>query len=218
MKRTLTTLALAAAALGCTPPASAAIVLSFSPSNAGPIAIGEQIAVTATISGLGAEVLSTYDLNYLFNPGILSWDSVDFLGAGLFGEKNQFGLFENGFGEPNGDPLPSGNLGMWLNSLEGDAILDTTQDNSFDIARFYLTGAADGTSQFTLGSDLDFERMFTGLNYGQLDVQVGNLCIAVGTGQCNVVPEPASFGLAAIALLLAAGMARRARRKDAPVG
>jgi hypothetical protein len=209
MKRILTTLALAAAAMGCTPPAHAAIVLSFAPSTTAAIAIGEEIIVTATISGLGAEVLSTYDLNYLFNPGVLAWSSSDFLGGGLFGDKNQFGVFENGAGEPNGDPLADGNLGWWMNSRESDAFLAANQDDSFEVARFFLNGAANGTSQFTLGSDLDFERMFTGLNYGQLDVQVGSLCIAVGTGQCTV-PEPASLGLVGIALL-AAGVARRAR-------
>lgn len=211
MKRLLTALALAAAALSCaaqTPPPS--VVLSFTPSTTGPIAIGEEIIVRATISGLGSEVLSAYDLNYLFNPSILKWNWVDFWGIGAWGEPNQFGVFDNGFGEPSGDPLPAGNHGMWLNSLQTDAWLEGNQADSFDIARFSFSGLADGTSQFTLGDDVDLQRLFVGLNASALNVNLLPLCIAVGTGQCQA-PEPGSLALVGAALMLAWG-ARRGRR------
>ena len=34
-----------------------------------------------------------------------------------------------------------------------------------------------------------------------LNVTVGSACVAVGTGSCSTVPEPAGYGLAALALL-----------------
>ena len=208
MKRLLTAIALAAAALGCAAQTPPGVVLSFTPSTTGPIAIGEQITVRATMSGLGSEVLSAYDLNYLFNPGVLSWDWVEVWGIGGWGEPDQFGGVINGFGEPSGDPLAPGNHGMWLNSLAEDAWLELNQDDSFDIARFGFTGAANGTSQFTLGDDPDLQRLFVGLNALPLDVNFLPLCIAVGTGQCQA-PEPGSLALVGAALLAVWGVGRR---------
>ena len=209
MKRLLTAIALAAAALSCMAQTQPGVVLSLTPSTTGPIAIGEQITVRATISGLGSEVLSAYDLNYLFNPGVLNWSWIEFWGIGGWGERDQFGGVINGFGEPNGDPMPMGNHGMWLNALEQDAWLELNQDDSFDIARFGWTGAANGTTQITLGDDPDLQRMFVGLNALPLNVHFAPLCIAVGTGQCQV-PEPDSLVLVGAALAAAAwGMRRR---------
>ena len=64
-----------------------------------------------------------------------------------------------------------------------------------------------------LGADLDIERNFVGRGFQTLPISVEGACIAVGTGSCdNAVPEPSSYGLAAIALL-AAGAAGRSRRR-----
>ncbi len=209
MKRLFTAIALAAAALGCAAQTQPGVVLSLTPSTTGPIAIGEQVTIRATISGLGSEVLSAYDLNYLFNPSVLNWNWIEFWGIGGWGEHAQFGSVINGFGEPNGDPLPLGNHGMWLNALTDDAWLELNQDDSFDIARFGFTGVANGTSPFTLGDDPDLQRLFVGLNALPLNLAFAPLCIAVGTGQCQA-PEPGSLALVGAALAAAAwGMRRR---------
>ena len=50
MKRLLTAIALAAAALSCAAQTPPGVVLSFTPSTTGPIAIGEQITVRATMT------------------------------------------------------------------------------------------------------------------------------------------------------------------------
>lgn len=214
MKRFLTAIALAATALGCAAQTPPGVTLSFTPSTTAPIAIGEAITVTATISGLGSEVLSAYDLNYLFNPGVLDWKWIDVWGLGAWNEPNQFGAVINGFGEPNGDPMTPGNHGMWLNSLEQDAWLEANQGDSFDIARFGFTGLANGTSQFTLGDDPDLQRLFVGLNALPLNVNFLPLCIAVGTGQCQA-PEPGSLALVGAALGAAAWGMRRRRLAEA---
>ena len=88
-----------------------------------------------------------------------------------------------------------------------------SQADDLLLFRFVMAGAADGVTSFALGANPDFERNLLGLNFESLNVNVGSACIAVGTGSCdNRVPEPASFGLAGLALL-AAGVAGRNRRR-----
>jgi len=199
MKHLLSGAALAAAALCATAPASAAIVFSFTPS-ATQIAVGESVSIEATISGLGTEILSAFDLNFVYDPAILNWTLIQYFGGNL---GNSIGQADNG--------LPNGNLGFDDSSLDDDQVLAASQADSFLLFRFSLKGTADGATTFTLGPSFDFDRNFVGLGFQSLNVDVGSVCIAVGTGSC-VVPEPASYGLAAIALL-AAGAASRTRRR-----
>ena len=198
MKHLLSSVALAAAALCASAPASAAIVFSFTPS-ATQIAVGEAVTIEATISGLGPEILSGFDLNFLYNATVLDWTLTEYFGANL---GNSLGL---------NDMSVNGNLAVDDASLDDDATLSANQADSFLLFRFHLDGKGDGATTFTLGADPDFERNFVGLNFESLNVDVGSVCIAVGTGNCTV-PEPASYGLAAIALL-AAGAAGRTRRR-----
>jgi MYXO-CTERM domain-containing protein len=202
MKRILSTIALAVAALGAAAPAAAAPTFTFT-ASANQIAIGGTTTIDATISGLDDEILSAFDLNFVYNPAILNWTMASYFGANL---GNTIGVAPNA--------LANGNLGFDDSSLDDDAILAATQANSFVLFRFNMVGTADGATNFTLGADADFDRNFVGLNFASLGVDVGSICIAVGTGSCdNNVPEPASYGLAGMALL-AAGLAGR-RRKQA---
>ncbi len=202
MKNLLSSVALAAAALFTALPASAAIVVSFHPS-ATQIAVGGLVNVEMRISGLGDEILSAFDIDATFNSGVLSNFAVTHNAIGT-----QFG--------PLGDSYFDANFGAGVTevidgSLLDDATLVANQDNDFVVLTFGFNGLADGVSTITLGPDLDFERNFVGLGFQSLDVEVGSVCIAVGNGNC-AVPEPASYGLAAIALL-AAGAAGRTRRR-----
>lgn len=199
MKNTIATLALAAgAALGAAP-ASAAITLVFTP-TATHIDVGQSVTVTATIGGLGAEVLSGFDLNFLYDAAVLQALGVSYPGESALGNQVT----------PN-TVFTAGDLGIDALSLEDDATLALNQPNSFDLFTFRFAGIANGTSNFTLGTDLDFQRAFSGLNSSPLVVDVGNICISVGTGTCSV-PEPSSYGLAGLALagaLLPAALRRR---------
>lgn len=199
MKKTIASLGLAAGALLAATPASAAITLLFSPS-ATHIDVGQQVTVDVSIAGLGAEVLSAYDLNFLYDPSILNW----------FTTTQMLAPFGPSFPMAGSNGLLEGNLGFDMVSLETDAALATNQADAFQLFSFTLRGVADGTTQLTLGADLDFERAFGGLDAQALTVDVGGLCIAVGTGQCNV-PEPASYGLVGLALAgaLLPGLRRR---------
>ncbi len=208
MKSYLSAAALAVAALCTSAPASAAIVLSFTPS-ATQISIGQTVMVDVGISGLGAEFLSGLDVNFVYSTAVLNWVSTAFSAA-------QFGMI---FPDPIGETGGPGDMGYDVISLEDDATLAGIQtDDAFKLFTLEFTGAADGATTLTLGGGAN-DRLFLGsggINAVELAVDVGSVCIAVGSGSCagasQPIPEPATYGLAAIALL-AAGVAGRSRRR-----
>ncbi len=202
MKFSASALALAVAALCASAPASADIVISFVPSATN-IAIGETVSVAMNISGLDAEILSAFDINLLFNEGVLDNFSV---AHNVALQWPGSGSFNVGFG--------SGDTDVFDFAFGNDAAL-AGQANSFTVLTFGFTGVADGSTFMTLGLDPDFERNFVGLGFATLPVTVGGVCVSVGTGSCDggTVPEPASYGLAGMALL-AAGFASRTRRRQ----
>ncbi len=66
MKKMLSALALAAGLLLAAAPASAVIIVSFAPSSTH-INVGDNVTIDMSISGLGAEILSAVDINFLFS-------------------------------------------------------------------------------------------------------------------------------------------------------
>lgn len=204
MNKLLSSLALAAAAVAAAP-AQAAPVVTFSASSY-QVAVGDVVTVDLSISGLGAEILSAFDINMLYDGSVMTNASVThsvFAGAfGPFLEQDQAST-----------SFDFGNTGVIDYSLSDDATLAAQQADDFLMLRFAFTADADGFSFIGLGGDLDFERNFVGLNFASLDVEVNGICIGVGTGTCNAVPEPASFGLAALGLVGAFMPAALRRRR-----
>lgn len=201
LKTTLSALALAAGAMLASAPASAAIELTFTPASSH-INVGDSVTIDVSISGLGSEILSAFDLNFLYSSSVLNYSFITYYGN----LGNELGLGNNG--------LPEGDLGFDNSSLESDADLMAMQLDDFLLFSFEMVGFGDGVTSFSLGANPDFERNFVGLNAESLSVNVGSACVAVGQGSCdNRVPEPASFGLAGLALL-AAGAAGRMRRRS----
>jgi PEP-CTERM motif len=188
MKKVFASLVLALGAFLCTAPASAAIVLKFTPS-AQHVDVGGSAIVEVTIEGLGGEILSAFDLNFLYDPTVLNWTLVTYFGANL---GNTIGLANNG--------LPEGNLGFDDSSTDLDATLAASQLDSFLLFRFSFEGIANGVTNFTLGLNPDFERNLVGLDFATLAVDIGSACIAVGTGECSTVPEPSTLSLLGLAL------------------
>jgi hypothetical protein len=204
MKKFLARLGIVAGACLCAVGTMAAPVVTFTPSTQ-QAAVGDMVQVDVFISGLGDEVLSAFDLNFLWNGGVMgSFRSIDATTAQqqLGGANTTWAI----------DVASPGEWGLQISSLLSDAELAAAQDNEFLLATFSFRADADGATTFGLGPDLDFQRNFVGLNFESLNVDIGSACIAVGTGRCTTVPEPASSGLAGIALL-AAAIARRAQTK-----
>ena len=82
MKKLLVALGLVMGTFLSAAPASAAIVISFAPS-AQHVNIGDSVGIDVSISGLGAEILSAYDLNFMYNGTLLNWTSVSIFAAPL---------------------------------------------------------------------------------------------------------------------------------------
>lgn len=203
MNKTLARLGLVAGAGLCAVGAMAMPVVSFTPSTQH-ADIGQLVTVDVSIAGLGDEVLSAFDLNFLWDGHIMgSSRSVDATSAQL----------QLGGGDPQLttwaiDTVALGNWGLQVSSLLFDDPLAAAQDDAFLLARFTFRADADGATTFALGGDPDFERNFVGRDFQTLNVQIGSACVAVGSGHCQV-PEPATLGLAGVALLAAAATRRR---------
>ncbi len=210
MKRTLSVLALAAGLLLAAVPASAAIVVSFSPSSTH-INVGDDVNIDVSISGLGAEILSAVDINFLFTGGAAPWTGFDFSGL-----ENALSLGNPGVDDILFvDTMTAGNVGIQAFSLLLDEPLAAGQADSFLLGTFTLHGTADGVTHIAFGPDPDYDRNFVGLDALSLNVDIGSACIAVGTGSCEGgpnAPEPASLWLIGLALLAAVAAGRPRRR------
>lgn len=208
MKKILATLG-TAAILACGS-ANATILMNFTPSSQH-VNIGDTVSVDATISGLGSEILSAFDLNFFWDKTVMGSTFISANAASAYGQLGDNYGFAPMFAF---DVANFGEWGLIASAIEEDAVVAANQDDSFLLARFTFSADANGVTNFTLGLDPDFERNFVGLNFTSLDVQVGSACIAVGTGQCMTVPEPATFGLAGLALVgaLVPGALRRRRK------
>ena len=192
MKKSLLALATAVAAV-ISAPASAAIIVSMNPA-AQSVAIGDVISVDVQISGLGSEILSSFDVNVLFNSALVNGPGLGFYVA-------QFGSVQDSYISASFDPGNTGAIGGSL--LNDDDLAAVQTPGGFTFLTFTWTAAADGALFLDFGPDLDFDRNVVGRRFQSLDATFQGTCIAIGTGDCTTVPvpEPSSYALAGLALL-----------------
>lgn len=191
MKKLIASLVLVMGTILSATPASAAIVVSFSPSSQH-VNVGDVVTVDVNISGLGGEILSAYDVNVLFNSTVLGgFQSISMNSAEFGGLPDLY--FSGSFDTGN-----NGSIGGSL--LLDDDLAAIQTDDTFTFLTFGFTALLDGVSSLTFGPDPDFERNVVGRDFLTLDASFGSACIAVGSGVCNTVPEPASYSLFGLAL------------------
>jgi hypothetical protein len=136
MKKLLSLSALALAAMVASAPASAAIVVSFTPASSH-INVGETVAITMSISaGWMTEILSAFDINMLFDSAVVRNDCGHAQRATQWGPDSVFGLSVFGVGDTD----------VFDYTLDDDDTVAAMQANSFAVLTFGFTGLADGVT------------------------------------------------------------------------
>lgn len=183
-----------------------AVVISFVPSDSN-VELGDSTAVDLVVSGLGADILTGFDVSVLFDDTLLVFESfafgtdcggsscLDVLGFGSFQEVTDWG-----FGE----------VEVFELSFDLDADLMLFQPDDFVLGTFTFSGLDIGVSvldifvwelagEFVFDPDLGFD-VASSLD---ADVQAGSI----------QVPEPGTLLLLMSGLL---GMAMYRRNKAIP--
>ena len=108
------------------------------------ITLGNTAAIDIGISGLGdhsSPSLGVFDLDILFNPAILSFNSVVF-GDPILGDQ----LDLMGFGSLTDVKTVSGSINLFELSLDSSADLDSLQSGAFILARILFNSLSIGDS------------------------------------------------------------------------
>ncbi len=165
---------------------SYAITIGFDPVSQD-VMLGDPADVNLVISGLGdfmPDSLSTFDLDIIYDPTILSFNSATY-GDPVLGD--QLDLF--GFGSWTSTTPGLGSVNLFELSFDLPSDLDTLQVGSFTLASLTFDTLALGTSS------LDINIYALGDSWG------APLIASIESGSVKVVPEPATL------LLLGSGLA-----------
>jgi hypothetical protein len=171
------------------------------------VALGDPVSVELVVVGLkDNESVGGVSLTLSFNDSILAGASYlvdpDFkMGVAL----DPFNDFSAGFAGGNGSPLEL----VFLADISLDhTALKALQGASFTLATVTFDAIANGLSLLTLG-DIGGEFLSNADGLLTIPTQAANGLVCVG-GNCQVVPEPATFALLALG---AGALAIRRRRQ-----
>ena len=198
-------------AVQCRRFALATPVLAISPSVQA-AAQGAVVTVSVRISGLDTvsprQFVSNFDLNVFFNAGLLSQN-----GLALFQAETQLGGAGLAFFDTMG--TVAGNAAGNAYSLASEADLEAAQSSGaftlFTIS--FTTALINSAAYLDFGANPNFEQLVVGRDGRSMNLQYAGACIAIGDSSCDRgLPEPQSFGLAALALLGAGWFGSTRRR------
>ncbi len=177
------------------------------------VAQGANVKVTVRIDGLlaAADQLSAYDIRVSYDTSRLTFVSEAFLADAAFGG----GALEN---------FDSSTAGLVIDQVDsslttpGDLALAQAGLGGFNL--FSLTFKAATLDAFTNLSFLlvpNFTNVLGNNNGNALGATYAGACIGIGAGSCGEVttpvPEPETYSLMALGLLVAGAYGRRAKRR-----
>jgi hypothetical protein len=196
----LACLAVAGLSLGFSAPAHAIQIVVTPPIDT--TVVGGALAFDVRVEDLGEEIVSAFDLDFVFDPAVLEFDGLAF-GASFGGAAGSFSGFET--------PSP-GVVDFFLFSILPDDVLAAAQGGSALLARLSFTGLAPGSSPMSvLGPGDDPFFALDGREAAGLELA------AIGSGLAEVtertVPEPGALTLLGIGLLAIAVAVRRRRSR-----
>lgn len=201
--------AVAVAATAFVSQAQAAPVVYIDPVSQD-VAVGGTATVGIWVMGL-TDPVGGVALTLSFDDLLLSGlsytvDPDDGMGTAM----DPFNDLSFGFSFPGAGDL---DLFFLADITEDEVSLAGKQGASFRLAEVSFTGLVAGLSPVTL-SNVDLSNWDGTSTLADVTSRNGSICVG---GNCNTVPEPASYGLVAVALLAAgwAGRTRRRGRSDA---
>lgn len=195
-----TCLAAAALGLGLAAPAAAIQIVVTPPVDTA--FVGGTLAFDVRVEDLGDEIVAAFDLDFTFDPAVLSFDGLTF-GASFGGPAGSFSGYET--------PAP-GLVDLFLFSILPDDVLAAAQGGSALLARLTFTGLAPGSSPMrVLGPESDPFFALDGREAASLELESIGAALAVVSER--PVPEPGSLTLLGIGLLAIAVTVRRRRSR-----
>jgi hypothetical protein len=157
------------------------------------VGIGDSVNVELSISGLGSDILSVFDLNIGFDDSILSFQSFSF-GTDLFVSIQ--------------DPptLGAGIVNVFELSLELDGYLESNQPDDFVLGTFIFEALNIGTSALTIAENFGLGLVGAGFAPLQgVNLESGS----VSAVPVPAVPVPAALWLFGTGLIGLVGFSRR---------
>lgn len=159
------------------------------------VAVADTLSVDIFVSGLAGEVVSGWNLLFLFDDTILQATSVLFDLANFTDDPVSDALYDV--------TLSGGELSSFLVSYLTDAELAPLQAEPVRLFSVSFLALTDGISLLSFGTDPDFELNVTGRDGLSLDLSARGACVGVGQGQCATdIPAPPTLWLFALAALV----------------
>jgi hypothetical protein len=177
-----------------------AIVLSLSGPDA-PVTVGESFEVSLAVSELGDEIVSAFDLDVVFDPGLFTASDVVF-GTMLGGPS----------GSASGSLIGAGRVDLFELSFLSDDTLTAMQGDPVTLATLMFTAAGEGNGRFAFDVETPPGLDVKGREALRLEFDaVNGYALAVAAPPVSV-PEPAPLALLSAALALLAWRRRASNR------